>query len=138
MSGVKLSKQYGVNPSILQCPICGKEFGLALFGSGLRDKKTRKEVEAPRKIAMPDQICDSCKNVLDQGGVFFIEVKDGEAAKNSKNPYRTGRLIALKKEAAERMFKEIHPVSYMEHSVYEEIFGEAQREYESQAQDDKA
>lgn len=65
MSGIRLSKQYGMNPSVLQCPICGKEFGIAMFGSGLRDKKTRKEVEAPHKIAMPGQYCDDCKKIID-------------------------------------------------------------------------
>lgn len=132
MSGVRLSKQYGVNPSVLQCHICGKEFGLALFGSGLRDKKTGKEVEAPRKMAMPGQYCDDCKKILNQGGVFFIECKDEDVDNHVKNPYRTGRLLAIKKEAAEELFGQSNPVTYIGETVFEHIFGEALKQQSQQ------
>lgn len=123
MSGITLSKQYGVNPSVLQCPICGKEHSIALFGTKWKDKDG-KTAEAPRVLATPTSYCDNCKKVIDQGGAFIIEVKDGEAEKKAQNPYRTGRLIAIKKEASEKMFGQYNPVAYMEETMFEQIFGE--------------
>lgn len=125
MSGIRLSKQYGVNPSVLQCPICGKEFGLAMFGTSWKDRKTGKTAKAPHVVALPNQICDDCKKVLDQGGCFFIEVKDEDANNQVKNPYRTGRITAIKKEASERIFGQVNPVTYMGESIFEQVFGEA-------------
>lgn len=120
---ITLSEEYGVNPSVLQCPICGGEFGIAMFGAGFKDKKTGKTIEAPRVIALPDHICDRCRDVIEnKKGVFFIEVRDGETG---NNPYRTGRLTAIKREAAERLFKNFSAVNYMEKSNFSRIFAEA-------------
>ena len=48
--GIRLSKQYGVNPSVTRCVCCGKEYGVALFGAGWKDPKTGKTAEAPREV----------------------------------------------------------------------------------------
>lgn len=84
--GRTFSPQYGANPSITKCFICGKEYGLALFG------RLKGDAQAPREIV--DGLCPDCQKVIDNGGVFIIEVEKQEI-----NPYRTGRLIAVKKEA---------------------------------------
>lgn len=119
--GITLSKKYGVNPSVQVCPICGRDTGkLVLFGDNYRDKDGKK-AEAPRQIAMPGEHCDRCQAVLDQGGYFFISVRDGEQGK--ENPYRTGKLCALKEEAAKRIFKDCKRVNYIEDTLYEHIFG---------------
>ena len=57
MSRIRVSKKYGLNPSVLQCPVCGKEFGLALFGTSWKDKEG-KTIEAPHKVVLPNQICE--------------------------------------------------------------------------------
>jgi hypothetical protein len=36
---ITLSKNYGLNPSIIICPICGKDIGIALFGHIKGDKE---------------------------------------------------------------------------------------------------
>lgn len=36
---------------------------------------------------------------------MIIEVRDGESG---NNPYRTGRIIGITKEAKERMFKDVN------------------------------
>lgn len=105
--GITLSPKHGVNPSVTHCECCGKEIGLALFG------RLKGDVEAPRDVAM--SLCDDCQKVIDQQGLMIIEVRDGESG---NNPYRTGRLVGITKDAKERMFKDIHsPVCYMEHSM---------------------
>lgn len=117
MSGINLSKEYGVNPSVETCAICGKEMGVVLFGASYKDENG-KTAKAPHKVCMGG-ICDDCKNVIDNGGIFFIEVRDGESG---NNPYRTGRIIAVKEDAVKNILKGYNKVNYVEHSVWEKIF----------------
>jgi hypothetical protein len=78
------------------------------------------DAEAPRDVAMG--LCDDCQKVIDQQGLMIIEVRDGESG---TNPYRTGRLVGITKEAKERMFKDIDsPICYMEQSMFGPMFGE--------------
>ena len=112
---ILLSPKHGVNPSITHCECCGKEIGIALLG------KLKGDAEAPKDIAMG--LCDDCQKVIDQDGLMIIEVRDGESG---KNPYRTGRLVGITREAKERMFNDINsPICYMEQTMFSQIFGEA-------------
>ncbi len=118
--GVRISKKYGLNMSITHCECCGKEIGIAMFGTSWKDPKTGKTAEAPKGVAMG--LCDDCKKVVDQQGLLIIEVRDGESG---KNPYRTGRIVGITKEAKERMFKGIEsPMCYMEQTMFTQIFGD--------------
>ena len=115
---ITLSKEYGVNPSVMRCECCGKDYGVALFGTGWKDPKTGKTAEAPRDVY--HGLCDDCQKVVDQEGLLIIEVRDGESG---SNPYRTGRLVGISKEAKERMFKGINsPMCYMEQSMFSKMF----------------
>lgn len=58
------------------------------------------------------------KKIIDDGGCFIIEVEDGS---DQKNPYRTGRYCAIKKEAAKKILGQEHSVVYMEKSAYSQI-----------------
>ena len=110
---IKLSPKHGVNPSVTRCVCCGKDYGVALLG------KLKGDAEAPRDVAMG--LCDDCQKVIDQKGLMVIEVRDGESG---KNPYRTGRIVGISKEAKERMFKDIDsPICYMEQSLFSQVFG---------------
>lgn len=113
---ITLSPKYGVNSSIAHCECCGKEIGIAMLG------RLKGDVEAPKDIAMG--LCDDCQKVIDAEGLMIIEVRDGETG---KNPYRTGRLVGITKDAKERMFKDINsPICYMERSMFNKIFGEVE------------
>lgn len=119
MSGITLSEKYGVNPSVEICTACGKDMGVVLFGAAYKDKEG-KTAEAPRQVCMGN-VCPECQKVIDQGGIFFIEVRKG----SQTNPYRTGRLVAINNEAAERIFGEIKSkINYLEDDAFEKLFGE--------------
>lgn len=114
---ITLSPKHGVNPSILHCMCCGKEYGIAMLG------KLKGDAEAPRDIM--DGFCDDCQKVIDQGGVMIVEVADGESEKNSKNPYRTGRIVGCSKQFKDRTGITT-PMVYMEQSMFNQIFGEVE------------
>lgn len=117
MSGITLSKEYGVNPSVETCTICGKEMSVVLFGTSYKGENG-KPAEAPHRVCLGN-ICDDCKKVIEDGGIFFIEVRDGESG---NNPYRTGRIIAVKESAIKNILKGYSKVNYVEHSVWEKLF----------------
>ena len=116
---ITLSKEHGINPSVDTCFICGKETNIILFGTAYKDENG-KTVKAPQKVCTGD-ICDDCKKIIDEGGIFFIAVKDGETG---KNPYRTGQISALKEEAVQRIFPDFpyQKINYIEESAYKQIF----------------
>ena len=111
---ILLSPKHGVNPSVTHCECCGKTIGVALLG------KLKGDAEAPKDIYMG--LCDDCQKVVDADGLMIIEVRDGE---KNPNPYRTGRLVGITKDAKERMFKDVtYNICYMEQSMFNPIFGE--------------
>ena len=111
---ITLSKKHGVNPSVLRCECCGKDYGVTLLG------KLKGDAEAPREIFQG--LCDDCKKVIEQDGLMIIEVRDGE---KSPNPYRTGRIVGITKEAKERMFKDVDSnICYMEQTMFSQMFNE--------------
>lgn len=112
---ITVSPKHGVNPSILHCECCGKEYGIGLFG------RLKGDAEAPKDVMQG--FCDDCQNVINQGGVLIVEVRDGEGEKNPKNPYRTGRIVGCSKQYKERNGIKT-PMIYMEESMFEPIFGE--------------
>lgn len=110
--GITLSPKHGVNPSVLHCICCGKDYGVALIG------KLKGDAEAPRDISQG--LCNDCQGVIDQGGAMIIEVRDGE---KGCNPYRTGRLVGVSKNFKERNHLE-NPIMYMERSLFQSVFGQ--------------
>ena len=114
---ILLSPKHGVNPSILHCECCGKEYGIGLAS------RLKGDAEAPKDVMYG--FCDDCQKVIDQGGVLIVEVADGEGEKNPKNPYRTGRIVGCSKQYKERN-KITTPMIYMEQSMFQAIFGEVE------------
>jgi hypothetical protein len=80
---IKLSEKHGVNPSITLCPICGKEFGIALFG------KLQNDEEAP-KYTISYTPYEEC---IEKAGdnIYIVEV-------DSKQNKFLGRYILIPKE----------------------------------------
>jgi hypothetical protein len=95
MSGIRLSKKHGLNPSVTHCFYCHKAVGVALFGV-LRD-----DAEAPRECVADMTPCDECREWMRQG-VILIEVRDG--AGPTIDPYRTGGRYVVREDAIRRIF----------------------------------
>jgi hypothetical protein len=95
MSGsIRLHREYGLNPTIPICFICGKEKNeLVLLGAAYKE-------QAPMHMCLDKEPCDECKKMMDMG-VLLVSVKNGT---DHENPYRTGGFCVIKEEAAQRMF----------------------------------
>lgn len=117
--GVRVSKEHSLNASMDTCFICGKETSIILFGTSYKDENG-KTAKAPMRTCTGG-LCGTCQKVIDEGGIFFIAVKDGESG---NNPYRTGQIGALKEEAVQRMFPDFpyKKINYIEESAYKQIF----------------
>lgn len=113
---IHLSKKHGVNPSIEICAVCGKGIGVTLFG------RLKGDAEAPGEVCLGN-LCDKYQGVVDAGGTLIIETVDDE--QYSENPTRTGRIVGITHEAAERLFRNHAPVAYMVHTDFTKIFGES-------------
>lgn len=71
--GITLSKKHGLNPSMIICPICGKEESVAILDYIKGDK------EAPRYIQ--GDICDECKARIADNKCFVISVGEDQRLK---------------------------------------------------------
>lgn len=78
--GIKFSPKHGLNPSIIVCPICGKDTSIALFGMLKGDKEAPKEVKG--------DLCNECKKK-------YIQIIEVESETNRKG---TGRYTYIPKE----------------------------------------
>ena len=108
--GITLSPKHGLNPSLLKCPICGKDTNeIALLG------KLKDDAEAPRYM-MSNNPCPDCQEHLDKGDRILIEVKNGETG---PNPYRTGRILYIVNPEALPDIKS--KISYIEESLVQKI-----------------
>ena len=119
MSSINLSKEYGVNPSVDHCFICGKDYGIVLFGAGY--KVNGKTAQAPSDVCT-GHLCDECKKAIENGVRFVIECENG-SNNESASRNRTGRYVGV----SEDFFKRNNingNLIFMERSMFEHIFGE--------------
>lgn len=111
---ITLSEKHGLNPSIIKCFVCGEDVGIALVG------RLKDDAEAPREC-MTGELCDKCKDLIDkQKGAFILEVIN-DTKEDEKNPYRTGRLVGISKEAKER-WNIASPIVYMHKQLFSQMF----------------
>lgn len=115
---ITLSKEHGLNPSVEVCHCCGKDMAVVMFGTSYKDANG-KTAEAPHSVCLGN-LCDECKKVIEDGGIFFIEVRDGESG---NNPHRTGRIIAIKESAVMGVLTNYSKINYVHQSIYEKLFG---------------
>lgn len=105
--GIKLSKKYGLNPTIPICFWCGKERGeIALMGH-IGDGRKHEDFEAPKQMVIDLEPCDECKKNMALG-VTVIEATNTPnnacGIEMQKGAYPTGRFVVMKTDAARRTF----------------------------------
>lgn len=101
---IKLSKRYGLNPSMPICFFCGQTKNeIVLLGELPQD------AEAPKNILIDYEPCEECKTKLNEG-ITFIEISPEPLVENhlpiQENAYPTGRFATITEEAALRIFND--------------------------------
>jgi len=97
---LKISPEHGLNPSVMACPVCGKDTGVALCGYMRGDKKS------PVKMLDLDP-CKDCREELDRHALhdFVIVLLDDTYTEGSFWPwFKT--YVVVKREAARRILSE--------------------------------
>jgi len=115
---LRLHPEYGVNPTIPVCYICGQNKNeVVLLGAAYKEK-------APMHMHLDKIPCDKCNELL-KSDVLLIEVRDGESG---ENPYRTGYITAIRLEVAKRVFEKMdldkNRIFFIEQSVLKNILGD--------------
>lgn len=104
---IRLSKKYGLNPTIPLCFWCGEQKNeIALLGH-IGNGRKGEDIEAPRSMFLDYDPCDACKKKM-RLGVTVMEVSITPLfdmqAEMQKGIYPTGRWCVIKPEAADRIF----------------------------------
>ena len=102
---IRLSKKYGLNPTIPICFWCGKEKNeIALLG---RIGKRGEDIEAPRSMILDYNPCDDCARTMERG-VTIMEASDNPISEGQQQIqegiYPTGKWCVIRQEAAGRIF----------------------------------
>jgi len=118
-NSIHLHPRHGVNPTILQyqCPATGKIWEaneLASLGYN-KNKKADMYTVAGLKF------CPEVQEKLDSGFVVLI-VCDETLTTDTKNPFRTGEICYMKKEAADANFNiEVKDMAFITTELFEKI-----------------
>lgn len=86
---IPISEQHGINPSIMVCPICGKDYSIALLG------KLENDEEAPKRM-LGNDVCDACKE-KNPGQAYIVEIADN---------YLTGKYALVNKENIKEEYRD--------------------------------
>lgn len=105
--GIRLSKKYGVNPTIPVCFWCGKEKNeIALMGH-IGDGRKGEDIEAPKNMILDYEPCEVCRKNMGLGvtvmEVSYVPIREGFPPIQN-NLYPTGRWCVIREEAADRIF----------------------------------
>lgn len=117
-----ISKEFGLNPSIVLCEYCGRDEGSIVCLGANHGKK------APTYTKVEGMICEECRGIIDHGGLIIIETLDNDKTKE------TGRMVGLKKEAeVAKKCRELakNPeirVAMMPKKLFSEVFDEVLEE----------
>jgi hypothetical protein len=87
---------------MMNCWICQEGAEILL------DTRLRKSLKQ-NMGSRPDVICNECEaQAKDNDAIWLMAIKDGEQPDSDGffNPYRTGPMVLIKKEALRRIFKE--------------------------------
>lgn len=93
-----MSYNLGISLVKYLCPICGEVADEGIIMNSLLTEKNAKAVEElnDKAVGFADHACKECAKYKDKV-VYFIGI---DATKSeSNNPYRTGQLVGVKKDA---------------------------------------
>lgn len=104
---------------MLNCWLCG-EGAEILLDTSLRNTLSM------NMGSSPNIICSKCESMAEDGkAIWLISIRNGEAPVEGENfnPYRTGAMVLITKEAIKRIFRETltnpeHAINLVEKNIY--------------------
>lgn len=97
------------------CYVCGEPIGVIVY-----DDRKEKYRSKKNTVVCSGSLCPKCKKMVDYGGIFFIEVKDG--SNGLENPYRTGRVICIQESDVKKVLENYQPVNLVEEWLFSVMF----------------
>ena len=96
------------------CPVCLKELTGPLLINKVISESAAKKVESLNNqvIGFLNKPCEECHDQLPNGS--WLIIVDKEKTENINNPYRTGEIFGITREACERIFNQYHPIGYLD------------------------
>ena len=98
---IKISKEHGLNPSLVVCFFCGADKEIALYG------RLPKDQEAPHRVLIDYEPCEECKKKFAEG-VLLIECSETPIADGQRpiqdGAYPTGNYAVITADAFARIF----------------------------------
>jgi hypothetical protein len=96
---IRLHKEYGLNPTLPVCIICGEETGeIAMLGAGYKG-------EAPKHMVLDVKPCEKCYQKYLKRGTLLVEAE--QEADGTKQP--TGKVTVIRDEAFKQVFNQEIP-----------------------------
>jgi hypothetical protein len=112
-ASIRLSEKHGVNPTIPVCFFCGEPKDEIVLMGRLKDDK-----KSPKNVCIDKVPCDRCKKYMEIG-VMLISVKDG--CTDRENPYRTGNIAVITKEAAKNILGSDDKIAFIDDSAWKKL-----------------
>lgn len=97
------------------CYVCGEPIGVIVY-----DDRKEKYRNKKNTVVCSGSLCPECKKMAGDGGIFFIEVKDGPNGPD--NPYRTGRVICIQESDVKKVLENYQPVNLVGEWLFPVMF----------------
>ena len=132
---IRLSKEHGVNPTMVVCFFCGKETGeIALLGTAYKGK-------APKYMWLGSyESCKACKEHMNKGLTVFESLdtpthnKQPAIKNGDKDTYPTGRWLVMNKDEAPKIFTGVdttkHDKVFCDKKVMDYLIARVSEEWE--------
>lgn len=106
---IKLSRKYGLNPTIPVCFWCGEERNEVAVLGEVKDRNGR-EVEMPMHACIDYIPCEECQKKMSLGFTLIEATSEPNSTTSREiqsGVYPTGRWIVIKPEAARQVFNNL-------------------------------
>jgi len=95
---IRLSKKFGLNPTIPLCFVCQKPKNeIALLGAAYKE-------QAPMHMVLDVQPCDECREKYLKTGVMLVEARQEFTPRGKTKTIPTGTFVVMTEEAFKRIF----------------------------------
>ena len=119
-----MSKDFGVALTKEVCPVCGKIHDGAIVMNTVLNERNATEVEKLHNqvVGFMPHPCTECREKMPEGTGTWLVLIDEDKTDDTRNPFRTGQIFGMKREATERIFNAPYSeVAFIDYRVAQQI-----------------